>query len=350
LSLDPEAAASVASVHILVVGPVPPPVDGRAVATSWLVDALRRDGHAVTVLDTHASRLAKIRSCFQACWILLKGNRLDRHIVVASGGLGLVAEILPLLAARMRRTPTTMTHHSGRYVRQSWWLLRLALAVAGPRLQHVVLDAAMGAELAARYGIGSSRIAVVDNAGLMPLPSKPNPEAWRRGVVHLSNLTPDKGLAAVLDVAHRTGIAIRLIGSPSTDAAALLDEAAERGVPFTAVGPRHGEAKMRELAAARCFVFPSSYRHEAQPLVLYEAAAAGCVPIAWRTGWVGEQLSRLGLDEYVFTLGDVDGVAAAVKRLTALDDATFGNEAARVRAAFEGQHMRTRHQFRAVIE
>jgi glycosyltransferase involved in cell wall biosynthesis len=335
---------------ILVVGPVPPPVDGRAVATGWLVDALRRDGHAVTVINTQAGRFAKLRRCLRAALVLLSGQRVDRVVVVASGGAGLMFEMIPLLGARIRGVPATVTHHSSRYVREVSPMLRVVLAVAGRRLRHAVLDDAMGAELSARYGIEPHRVVLVDNAGLMPLPPAPDPDAARSGAVHLSNLSADKGLSAVLEVAERTAIPVRLVGAPSADAASLLDEAERRGVPFTAVGPRHGEAKVRELAAARCFVFPSSYRHEAQPLVLYEAAAAGCVPIVWRNGWIGEQLDRLGLDEFVFAPGDVDGIAAAVKRISELDDATFAAWSRRVRAAFETQHARAAHQFRASIE
>jgi glycosyltransferase involved in cell wall biosynthesis len=335
---------------VLVIGPVPPPVDGRAVATSWLVDALRADGQAVTVADTQAGPITKLRSCLGAALVLLTGRRPDRVVVVASGGAGLAIEMIPLLAARIRRVSSTLTHHSSRYVRDSSWTLRVALAVAGSQLRHVVLDDAMGAELSSRYGIDENQVVVVDNAGLMPLPPAPDPDAVRCGVLHLSNLSADKGLAAVLEVADRTGIAVRLVGPPSKGAAVLLDEASRRGVPFTAVGPRHGEAKVRELTTARCLVFPSSYRHEAQPLVLYEAAAAGCVPIVWRNGWIGEQLGRLGLDEYVFSLGDVDGVAAAVRRVSELDDASFAESSARVRAAFEAQHARTGRQFRALVE
>jgi glycosyltransferase involved in cell wall biosynthesis len=335
---------------VVVVGPVPPPVDGRAVATSWLVQALRGDGHAVTVLNTQAGRLAKLQRCLQAALTLLVGARPDRVVVVASGGAGLAMEAIPLLAARIRRIPTTLTHHSSRYVRESSFTLRMALAAAGRRLRHAVLDDAMGKALASRYGIDAARIAVVDNAGLMPLPPAPDPGAPRRAVLHLSNLSPEKGLAAVLEVADHTGIPVRLVGSPSKDAAALLDEAGRRGVPFTAVGPRHGDAKVSELTGARCLVFPSSYRHEAQPLVLYEAAAAGCVPIVWRNGWIGEQLGRLGLDEYVFAAGDVDGIATAVRNIYALDDAAFAAQSARVRAAFEAHHANTCHQYRVLVE
>jgi hypothetical protein len=44
------------------------------------------------------------------------------------------------------------------------------------------------------------------------------------------------------------------------------------------------------------------------------------------------------------------GVAATVKHISELDDARFAAESARVRAAFEAQHARTRHQFRTLVE
>ena len=259
-------------------------------------------------------------------------------------------ETLPLLATRIRGVTTTMTHHSSRYVRAPAWTLRTALAVGGRRLRHAVLDEAMGAELSARYGIEPERMVVVDNAGLMPLPPAATDSADRRGVVHLSNLSAAKGLAAVLEVADRTGIEIRLVGAPSKDAISLLADAGNRRVPFIAVGPRHGEAKMQELNAARCMLFPSSYQHEAQPLVLYEAVAAGCVPIVWRNGWIGEQLGRLGLDAYVFPIGDVAGVAEAVRQICEMDGRTFSELSDGVRSAFEEQHACSRQQFRALID
>jgi glycosyltransferase involved in cell wall biosynthesis len=334
---------------VLVVGPVPPPVDGRALATSWLVHALRNDGHAVTELDTHASIATKVRNCLRAAAQVLRKGRPDRVVVVASGDSGLAAESLPLLASRLRRVPTTLTYHSARNARENSWLLRLALAAGGPRLSHAVLDDAMGAELSKRYGIKSDRIIVVDNIGLQPLPAPLAPETKRSGVVHLSNLTVEKGLSAVLEVAERTGIAIRLIGGASAEATVLLNAARERGVPFEALGPRYGEAKVKELASARCFLFPSWYQHEAQPLVLYEAVAAGCVPIAWSAGWVGEQLERLGLGEYVFPVGDLDGITSAVEHLVDLDDDAFAVLSARTRAAFDAGHVRNAQQFRAVV-
>ena len=337
--------------NIVVVGPIPPPVDGRAQATRWLVDALEGAGHVVRVVDTHASAAAKARRCLGVAVSFVRRARPDHVVVVASGESGLVAEAAPLVAARVRRIPAALIHHSALYVRANSRYLQVALAAGGPRVRHVVLDEAMGAELADRYPVvDRNHVVVVDNSGLMPLSEPPDPLAVRAGVVHLSNLSAAKGLLAVLDVAVRTDTAVRLIGSIDADAALALEEARRRGVRFEALGPRYDEAKRHELRDARCFLLLSSYHHEAQPLVVYEAASAGCVPIVWRAGWVGQQMERLGLGRYALEVGDVAGAARLVAEIVAMDDAAFARLSTQVRCAFESQRAASRDQFRLVVE
>ena len=193
------------------------------------------------------------------------------------------------------------------------------------------------------------RFVVVDNAGLMPASPCVETVASRAGVVHLSNLSVAKGLSAVLEVAARTGICIRLIGTVSPEASAVLAGARSRGVPFECVGPLHGNDKHCALAAARCFLFLSSYEHEAQPLVLYEAMAAGCLPVVWDAGWISQQIRRVGLDEYIFGVNDIDGVVAAIQRIVTMDDASFSALSNRVRTAFEEHRRRSSMQYKAVI-
>ena len=333
---------------IFLIGPIPPPVDGRAQSTAWLKDALRADGHAVRVFDTHVRPFIKMLRCLSAAATLLFRVRPERVIVVASGDLGLLAESIPLLAARLRRVATTMTHHSAHYVRGESWLFRLALATGGSKVRHAVLDEAMRVEISRAYGIDQRRVVVVDNAGLMPASPCVETVASRTGVLHLSNLSVAKGLSAVLEVAARTGLRVRLIGTVSPEASAVLADARSRGVPFECVGPRHGNDKHRALTAGRCFLFLSSYQHEAQPLVLYEAMAAGCLPVVWDAGWIGQQMHRVGLDENVFEVNDIDGVVAAIQRIVTMDDASFAAWSNRVRTAFEEHRRRCSMQYKAV--
>ena len=158
-----------------------------------------------------------------------------------------------------------------------------------------------------------------------------------------------KGLGAVLDVADRTGVGVRLIGSVGPEIAPVLDEARRRGVPFEAIGPRHGQDKLEQLSRARCFLLLSSYHHEAQPLVLYEAVSMGCLPIVWRTGWISEQMQRLGLGAHVLEPGDIDGAARLVSDITKMDAADFETLSRRARTAFAARHNATMGQFEAAI-
>ncbi|MCW2783440.1 MAG: hypothetical protein JWR35_3891 [Marmoricola sp.] len=242
--------------NIVVVCPIPPPVDGRAQATIWLVCALQDAGHRVRVVNTHASPIAKALRCVVAAVSFVFSSQTKYVVVVASGESGLLVEAIPLFAARLRRFPSSLTHHSAHYIRADSTYLQLALAAAGPQLRHAVLDEAMGREFAERYAVEMSRVVVVDNSGLMPVPPGPDPMALRSGVVHLSNLSPAKGPVAVLDVAARTNTRVRLDWSVTPEASFVLEDARRRGVPFDALGPRYGEAK--HPRAARRSMLPVS--------------------------------------------------------------------------------------------
>ncbi|MGD9622971.1 MAG: glycosyltransferase [Mycolicibacterium sp.] len=147
-----------------------------------------------------------------------------------------------------------------------------------------------------------SRLLVVGNAGLVDraligLPLKVDGGTLTLG--HLSNLSREKGIAEVVDLAaalHRTGRRLRLVvGGPvmDTEARVHLDRAAkELGQLFEYRGPLVGQEKFDFFEEITHFVFPSRYVHEAVPLVLYEAMAAGAVCVATRQGSIPEQLER----------------------------------------------------------
>jgi glycosyltransferase involved in cell wall biosynthesis len=143
------------------------------------------------------------------------------------------------------------------------------------------------------------RIVVIGNAGLvdralLELPLKSDGDLV---LGHLSNLSLEKGIAEVVDLAlvmHRRGVRVRLvIGGPTVDGESRrhLDRAArDLGELFEYRGPVTGEAKHAFFKEITHFVFPSRYVHEAVPLVLYEAMAAGAVCVATRRGSIAEQL------------------------------------------------------------
>lgn len=340
----------------VVVGPLPPPVDGRAVATDWLVRALRDRGWELAVTDTQigvgrAAPVVKLFRCLRAALRILI-TPVDCVLVVASGDVGLLAELAPLLAGRARRRPVLLVHHSAAYVRERSVLLRAALLAGGPSLRHVVLSPQMAADLTAQYGLAEHRCVVLDNAALMPDASPPAGCRRQRRVLHLSALSAAKGALVVLDVARRLGAqgspaSVRLVGPLSDEVRAAVEAARDDG-SVELGGAVEGGAKLEELASARVFLFPTTYRHEAQPLVVYEAAQVGAVPIVWSAGWAAEQMAVLGLERFLFPPGDVEGLVRATAEVVALSDDEFAALSDRVRSAFAAHRAAARSQLDAL--
>jgi glycosyltransferase involved in cell wall biosynthesis len=114
---------------------------------------------------------------------------------------------------------------------------------------------------------------------------------------HLSDLSVEKGIGAVVDLAvalYKSGKRVRLIvGGPAIEGESQrhLDRATqELGDLFEYRGILTGDSKHAFFQDITHFIFPSRYAHEAVPLVLYEAMAAGAVCVATRQGSIPDQL------------------------------------------------------------
>lgn len=178
----------------LLIGPIPPPTDGRAVATRWLVNALAAQGCATDVIDTQLppGRLRVLRKALRCAQGTLRVLATRRPmILVASAGAGLLMELLPLLGARVVRSDTFLVHHSSKYARSSWAPMRAAVTVGGSRMQHVFLCEPMRATFSTTYGIAPNRSMILDNAALIP-PLYDKSQSRRREIVHIANLSRRK--------------------------------------------------------------------------------------------------------------------------------------------------------------
>lgn len=172
---------------------------------------------------------------------------------------------------------------------------------AGPRAHHIVLSRTMARDLVGVMPeIGAPLI--IGNASLVDrrlveLPLKKDSNEMVLG--HLSNLSADKGIGEVVQLAvalHEARVRFRLIvAGPALDEAAqrgLKIAARELGETFEYRGPLQASAKHDFFNDITHFVFPTRYVHEAAPLVLYEAIAAGVVCVTTRIGSISEQLER----------------------------------------------------------
>jgi glycosyltransferase involved in cell wall biosynthesis len=238
----------------------------------------------------------KLRRSASAWWSIPGSDAV--YIAVKAGqGMWLTAAAAAL--ARVAGARVFLHHHSYAYVRERKPRMVVLTRAAGPHAHHIVLSESMASDLS-NVMPEIHRPLVVGNAGLvdrtlLELPLKADGGYLVLG--HLSNLTLEKGIAEVVDLAsalHQAGTPVRLVvGGPTLDGEARLHlnrAARELGESFEYRGPLTGEAKRAFFEVLTHFVFPSRYVHEAAPLVLYEAMAAGAVCVATRQGSIPEQL------------------------------------------------------------
>jgi glycosyltransferase involved in cell wall biosynthesis len=180
----------------------------------------------------------------------------------------------------------------------------VALArLGGPGATHIVLGETMASQLRMHTPEVASTF-VLNNAGLVEeslatLAVRSRGEAIILG--HLSNLSADKGLAQTLELAselkRRGQLGRMVVGGPANDdwtRAALANAKDVLGDMLDYRGPLHGVDKVQFFREIDVFVFPTSYRNEASPLVLLEAMSAGIPCLSVAIGCIADDLGGKG--------------------------------------------------------
>lgn len=299
--------------RILVVGPVPPPAHGAAHVTEYVWRRLAQDrgvelvdtacgtprstgsGYLLRRLQAHGRAATTVRRC--------RGD-LNAVYIGGAGGLGLVLQLVVILAARLSDVPVYFHHHSYAYV-TSRRLTMSAISVFGaPNTVHVALGAKMRDQLLANYP-AIRRAIVCSNEAVLPAPGPTSVRHHngKRSFVlgHLSNLSVEKGLGTLLGALSSLlarGLDVRLVlAGPcaSQREKALVDHHLSL-YPHSLIW--QGRLDRRQvpefMESLDLFVFPSTYEHEAQPLVVLEAARCGTPTIAFDVGELGSASEGTG--------------------------------------------------------
>ena len=349
--------------HIVVSGRLPPPIDGMSRVTALVLDRLRSRGN-VEVADLspgwngggpryHAMKA--LRVALAALRLVAGVTQPDRRFYMpADSGLGIFYTAALVGVARLSGYERTLHHHSFATITKPTWRMSLLTRAAGEDCTHVLLCPAMQMRFQALYPAAQTCM-TMSNAIFTP--PEPRPRHRKDGplrIGHLSNLCADKGLDTLFTLLRAMqvdGIDAKLVlagpGLGRMDnamvAAGLV--AFDGAVEYR--GPVEGEAKAAFFRDIDVFVFPTRYKNEAQPLVLFEAMAAGVPVLAYERGCIGSDIPRTGL-----VSRDQDFVPAvlpALRRWAEDGDAlALASEQAhaRARAAYDASHA----GFEAVLE
>ena len=315
-------------IPIIVIGPLPPPMHGMAKNTALIAEELRAR-YDVTVADTSPGaltrslgyHLTKITKFARAIVLLILRalSKAPRLYLPADAGLGMYYTIILATLARLTGYRIFIHHRSFAYLDHRRWAMSLLTRCAGAKAIHLLLCPTMSRQFQDLYP-HAVRKATVSNAWCIEpaarLPDRPS-GVLRLG--HLSNLSREKGLSDVLAtfrelLARGTAARLVLAGPEATpEAAAMLSSArSEFGASLDYRGPVYGEDKDRFYVDIDVFLFPTRYRDEAQPNVIFEAMASGVPAISYGRGCIAGDLVGSG---GVVVPTDGDFTAAALPML-----------------------------------
>lgn len=298
---------------IVVVAALPPPVHGQALVNAAVVERLRSYNAVLTVINTSPQKrrkgptyhLARIRQFIRAASSLLmhRCSHIKTLYMPLEAGYGMFYNMLLSFVARLAGFSVVLHHHSSAHSLSYSFRFAVLAALSGRNAVHVALSERMGADLRARYGqienviVSTNAVHVRGSRG----PSRRRPPKSPLIIGHLANLSAAKGLSIVIDSTSRAraaGQSVKLVlagpvaGQTASNEIARARESLQNAVDVT--GPLYGEEKDWFYNSIDIFLFPTRYKYEAQPLVVYEAISYGVPVIATEAGYIAEMLTEIG--------------------------------------------------------
>lgn len=303
---------------VAMVGAFPPPLGGAAKATEAVRAALVRRGVQVHAIDTSGPTLSHVRprgyharrinrNLRGVLALVAPPRRGAAMYLVPDAGLGIWYSLAFAAAGGALFDHIIIHHHSCRYVDEDVVAARWLTSVTRRRATHIFYTAGMAARYRRRYGpvhysILSNAWLVDDMAQEESLPTR-RPEGDSQSVIragHLSNLCAEKGffdVAAAFDAVRAHGLdAELLLAGPILEDSVqqrLAELQGDHGQRVSYFGPLFGAAKRDFFGSLDVFLFPTRFKQEAAPNVLFEAAAMGVPSLSVDRGCITEVLDAL---------------------------------------------------------
>ena len=290
--------------------PLPPPVHGAALVSSFVVREMTRraaDDMNVVACDTAPGSDSRWRYHLQRLQLNLavvvmlvtrtaRGRVRPVSVYIGgAGGLGLLYQLVLVAACRVLRIPTYFHHHSFAYISAHSAVMAAIVRCGGRGLRHIYLGPTMQRRFSERYrprgrGYQCSNVVAVNVAATS---SSSSGTSRGPGTVlgHLSNLSRAKGLYDVMAAFDRVravdpAARLRIAGGASDpqEEADLRSFLQRHGEAVDWLGPVPNTEVAAFMSGLNLLLFPSRYANEAQPLVVLEAMRAGTPVAAYDIG------------------------------------------------------------------
>lgn len=296
---------------------LPSPVHGMANVNLCFLKALKPKLSSLRIINTAPSFAHKLFP--SKLWVALKFFHMffcllktvwilvgckNKPVVYRSinGGIGQIYDLLFFLVFRFFNVKVYIHHHSFQYITKKSLLSSCLFYIAKGNSNHIVLGNAMRDKLVNLYSINDP-VEVLSNTFTFNSMDNSNlvttSDAFLH-VSHLANICEEKGVLEFIGLYEK--LLQNNVNTKAFIAGPISDEKLKIKIKelsnvddkFNYLGPVYGKDKDEFFQKTDIFVFPSKYKNEAEPLVLYEAAVYGAFCIGSNVGCMEDVLTKLG--------------------------------------------------------
>ena len=251
-----------------------------------------------------------IRTIYFLIWVfprfVIGSFGKDVVYIKVNGGFALIFDSIFAAISRLIGKRLILHHNSFSYLNERSRLAAQAFRMAGPTAKHIVNCGCMQNQLETHYGLKGQAL-LLSNATILGAPdvsasatgdqivSKDNfPINPPLRVGYMSYYTEEKGIGLfgdTIQATRRQGAKITALAAGIIHDQVYFDQISKQysgSVEFC--GPQYGDAKEQFFAGLDILLFPSKYRTEAEPLVVYDALAQGIPVVATQVGCLSEML------------------------------------------------------------
>jgi len=299
--------------RIVILGSFPPPLHGASKNNAILAGKLEKKGMDVHRLDVAVPAISHARKGLYHFQRLMKNGLVNYKLrkkaqkgsvfyMVPDGGVGIWYSLLHIQAAQKYYDLLILHHRTHKYIDEKSSVMEKMTNIASQKTVHVFLTEGMASRFTKMYGkcqaFVASNARFIEPSDKSTLRIKNKRSALRLG--YLSNLCREKGFYEVVDTfkyARRIGMNVTLdLAGP------ILEQEIQSTIDTLQINygskVRHwGFLKhyQKDLFFKQIdvFLFPTQYKLEAAPNVVYEALSAGVPVIATDRGCIPDIVTGL---------------------------------------------------------
>ena len=275
-------------------GAFPPPIHGLANVNAALFEFLSTKGLRIVKLDVARPTLVggvfvRLWRTIQSIFQILLARGYVNVVVALSSGSGLVLDLIFISVCRMRGHRICFYYHNFSLVDTRRLLVRSIVWLQTSSDCNVFLCNEMNNRFKTIYYSPASALVVSNLCWMSLTPIEADDQSNQVTIGYLGALSVDKGYPEFVRLSNQMKgrMGFKFISAGPLQIEMSADDL--RNIEY--FGVVVDKAKSDFLNNIDILIFSSNYRHEAQPLVVFEALAAGVHVLAFNIGCTGELAS-----------------------------------------------------------